>query len=552
MTACLTLLLKSIMFFHLIDNTSPLKNNEQNLYDHLFQNYNKEIMPSYASKPVVIDLELYLYELVEINEINQIFSVNIWLRYMWIDQRLQWPIKSQNQTFPATFRISPSKIWIPDLSLYNSASKTHLLFDEKSGPHVQARLYHSGLVRWIPPLPVKASCAMKLGSFPFDVQICTLELGSWAYDTSRIDINLSGQNFQHPKAINFSTSSSPAQYLKIGQTNLNNYNPNTAWDLHFSPAVKQIYDFADLARFDYVSLADHTANITYTKFVEESTLHIHEYEQNISTFAVLKFHFLFSRNNNKIRSNIILPCLTFGLMCCVSCIVPPNSGERLGVSLSILISISVYQIVVSDLIPKATDEFPVISIFLVTLVLMVCISTVTTILILRIEFTPIVNRPIKIVKLFFINKYLSYLIFEHGVLFDKIKRLDSVIQGEANALTITDIQFPELDLEEDWQMPKIYKAASITSINRHMSIRRRTAKTDTELDQKSHLKFRKKKAILEKKQAEFEWKYLSLLFDRICLLVYFIISISVTFWMYSFNQVEQQVDNLLRENNLIS
>lgn len=89
------------------------------------------------SESLNVQFGITLQQIIEIDEKNQIFIANIWLQYVsvcvyfleseyfnrllspqkWIDSNLVWnPEEYGNVT---SVRISPDKLWIPDVLMYN-------------------------------------------------------------------------------------------------------------------------------------------------------------------------------------------------------------------------------------------------------------------------------------------------------------------------------------------------------------------------------------------------------------------------------------------------
>ena len=62
-----------------------------------------------------------------------------------------------------------------DIILYNSAGDS---FDPKAS-YVNAVLYSSGDVSYIPPGMFKATCQINIEEFPFDEQSCGLKFGRY-------------------------------------------------------------------------------------------------------------------------------------------------------------------------------------------------------------------------------------------------------------------------------------------------------------------------------------------------------------------------------------
>ncbi|VDM52594.1 unnamed protein product [Angiostrongylus costaricensis] len=81
----------------------------------------------------------------------------------WIDHYLTWnPLEFGNIQ---EVRLPISKIWKPDVLLYNSVDQH---FD--STWPVNAVIYHTGNVTWIPPAVIRSSCSIDIAYFPFDSQ----------------------------------------------------------------------------------------------------------------------------------------------------------------------------------------------------------------------------------------------------------------------------------------------------------------------------------------------------------------------------------------------
>ena len=70
--------------------------------------------------------------------------------------------------------------------------------DQRLKEHREAMAVVSseGLVLWIPPSIFMSSCSIDITHFPFDVQVCHLQFGSWTYDGLQLDINFYQQNEQ--------------------------------------------------------------------------------------------------------------------------------------------------------------------------------------------------------------------------------------------------------------------------------------------------------------------------------------------------------------------
>ncbi|KAF3857463.1 hypothetical protein F7725_009322 [Dissostichus mawsoni] len=133
----------------------------------LFGRYSKWTRPARnISDVVIVKFGLSIAQLIDVE---------------WTDYKLQWnPSDFDNVT---SIRVPSELIWVPDIVLYNNAdgefAVTHM---------TKAHLFHTGLVRWVPPAIYKSSCSIDVTFFPFDQQSCKMKFGSWTYDRAKIDL----------------------------------------------------------------------------------------------------------------------------------------------------------------------------------------------------------------------------------------------------------------------------------------------------------------------------------------------------------------------------
>lgn len=50
-------------------------------------------------------------------------------------------------------------------------------------------LEHTGMITWNPPAIFKSYCEIIVLHFPFDLQNCTMKLGTWTYDGNLVVVN---------------------------------------------------------------------------------------------------------------------------------------------------------------------------------------------------------------------------------------------------------------------------------------------------------------------------------------------------------------------------
>ncbi|KPP79286.1 gamma-aminobutyric acid receptor subunit rho-1-like [Scleropages formosus] len=106
----------------------------------------------------------------------QDFTVTLYLRHYWKDERLSFP-STNNQSMTFDSRLV-KKIWVPDMFFVHSKrSFTH----DTTTDNVMLRVHPDGNVLYSLRVTVTAMCNMDLSRFPLDTQTCSLEIESYAY-----------------------------------------------------------------------------------------------------------------------------------------------------------------------------------------------------------------------------------------------------------------------------------------------------------------------------------------------------------------------------------
>lgn len=80
------------------------------------------------------------------------------------------------------------------LSTSSSSNYSKLLFSSADGDfaiihETKVLLEHTGMITWNPPAIYKSYCEIIVLHFPFDLQNCSMKLGTWTYDGTLVVIN---------------------------------------------------------------------------------------------------------------------------------------------------------------------------------------------------------------------------------------------------------------------------------------------------------------------------------------------------------------------------
>ncbi|XP_038622886.1 neuronal acetylcholine receptor subunit alpha-3 [Tachyglossus aculeatus] len=315
---------------------------EHRLFEKLFNSgYNDMIRPvANVSDPVIIQFEVSMSQLVKVDEVNQIMETNLWLKHIWNDYKLTW--NPANYSGAEFIRVPSKKIWKPDIVLYNNAVGDFQVDDK-----TKALLKYTGEVTWIPPAIFKSSCKIDVTYFPFDYQNCTMKFGSWSYDKAKIDLVLIGSSM-----------------------NLKDYWESGEWAIIKAPGYKH--------DIKYNCCDEIYPDITYSLYIRRLPL----------------FYTI----------NMIIPCLLISFLTVLVFYLPSDCGEKVTLCISVLLSLTVFLLVITETIPSTSLVIPLIGEYLLFTMIFVTLSIVITVFVLNVHYrTPKTHTMPEWVKTIFLN-----------------------------------------------------------------------------------------------------------------------------------------------------
>ncbi|KAL6072047.1 hypothetical protein STEG23_002096, partial [Scotinomys teguina] len=216
-------------------------------------------------------------------------------------------------------RFPDGQIWKPDILLYNSADER---FDATF--HTNVLVNASGHCQYLPPGIFKSSCYIDVRWFPFDVQQCKLKFGSWSYGGWSLD-------------------------LQMQEADISSYIPNGEWDLMGIPG-KRNEKFYECCKEPY-------PDVTYTVTMRRRTLYY--------------------------GLNLLIPCVLISALALLVFLLPADSGEKISLGITVLLSLTVFMLLVAEIMPATSDSVPLIAQYFASTMIIVGLSVVVTVLVLR-------------------------------------------------------------------------------------------------------------------------------------------------------------------------
>lgn len=323
---------------------------EERLVRDLFRGYNKLIRPvQNMTQKVEVAFGLAFIQLINVNEKNQIMKSNVWLRLVWNDYQLQWDEADYGGI--SVLRLPPDKVWKPDIVLFNNADGNYEVRYKSN-----VLIYPDGEVLWIPPAIYQSSCTIDVTYFPFDQQTCIMKFGSWTFTGDQVSLSL----FNNKNHVDLS------DYWKSG-----------TWDIIEVPAY----------------------------------LNVHNNTGPQPTETDITFYITIRRKTLFYTVNLILPTVLISFLCVLVFYLPAEAGEKVTLGISILLSLVVFLLLVSKILPPTSLVLPLIAKYLLFTFIMNTVSILVTVVIINWNFRgPRTHSMPNWIRVVFI-KYLPIFLF---------------------------------------------------------------------------------------------------------------------------------------------
>ena len=199
------------------------------------------------------------------------------------------------------------------------------------------RVQHNGHCYWAAPFVFKTSCRVDVADFPFDKQQCKLKFGSWLLDTSQLDLTRKKDSSPVGKDL-----------VSNGEWNVTSVHIRTHV-LHYACCPNKTY-----------------SDITFTIWLQRNSL-----------FYVF---------------NLIIPNFLIALLAFFSLYIPVECGERISFVITVLLSMTVFLLLVAESIPPTSDAIPVIGIYFTGSIIEVALALVATGISLKVHYSYFYGR----------------------------------------------------------------------------------------------------------------------------------------------------------------
>ncbi|CAI9731365.1 acetylcholine receptor subunit alpha-like 1 [Octopus vulgaris] len=360
--------------------------------------YNRLVRPAGDNAILLVRLGLRISQLIRVDAKNQVMTTSVWLKHEWFDKRLSWDPKEFGNV--KQIKIPSDSLWRPDIVLYNNADGDFVI----TMTATKATVYSNGKISWEPPAIYKTYCPIDVEYFPFDIQKCMMRFGSWTYDGLEVDL----VHFCHEQGTNKSNGD-VVNYMGI---DLKGYQQNVEWDILDVYAVRKIESYPCCPE----------------------------------SYIDIRFNLLLRRKPLFYTLNLIAPCVSISLLTVLVFYLPSVSGEKITLSISVLLALSVFFLLLADIIPPTSLVIPLIGQYLMFTMFMVTASLFLTVYVLNINYRkPTTHSMSNWVRYYLLEKLPPYLWMKRPDINDR----PLVEIGKVAVRTMNGMEVRELTLDSN-------------------------------------------------------------------------------------------------------
>ncbi|UJR19828.1 hypothetical protein I4U23_022961 [Adineta vaga] len=400
-----------------------------------------------------VRMNLALQQIINFDAKNEVILISGWMVLTWNDCNLKWNPKDYGGI--QTIRLPSTQIWIPDILLYNSADEK---FD--STLKVNAVVQHTGDILYVPPGIFKPICSFNIASFPFDTQHCTLKFGSWTFDDAGINLTAESNEGQLDA------------YIKNGQ-----------WSLEEFSAVVNVLKY-DCCPTLYPF-------VLYTIRIRRCSL----------------YYFF----------NIVVPCFLISCMTVLGFLLAPDSGEKLTLQITILLSVIMFSLLMFEIMPPSSTTIPIISKYFMCIMTMSTVSVVASVLVISVHFR---NSQTHTMPLWVNINNINGSVNKHHSKYQSTALLDDIL--ELSPVNHNIINVDNLDNNRHPYSTRVLQPQHSTDLSNALNMYQ-TEMIRSELRTiTSHLTILSRRVRRQEKynKESEDWKFVAMIIDRLCLILF--------------------------------
>ncbi|XP_053197011.1 5-hydroxytryptamine receptor 3A-like [Scomber japonicus] len=238
----------------------------------------------------------------------------------WTNEHITW--QPDDFCGMKTILVPADILWKPDLIIPEMTET----YKDSQSPYL--KLFYGGYVQCWKPQVLVTACKMQVHKFPFDMQTCNISFRSITHTDEELNL----------KAIFNSTE-----------------------------ATKWSHDYMD-TQYEWLFI-----NITTT----ERIFDYFDINQSMIVYTITM-----KRRSVLYSFNFLLPILFFLCLDFASFLISDNGGEKLSFKITVLLAVTVLQIILNEILPSSSDRAPLIVVYCVGVFGFMLLSLLETIVVM--------------------------------------------------------------------------------------------------------------------------------------------------------------------------
>ncbi|XP_074523142.1 5-hydroxytryptamine receptor 3A-like [Halichoeres trimaculatus] len=268
--------------------------------------------------PTNVTLNTFLYSILDVKEKEQELVSYFWIDMLWKNEFLKW---DRGDFCWMLNVILPSELlWKPDLTIEEVTIKDKL----SQTPYLS--VWYDGTTHQRNGMVLVSTCKMQFYRFPFDTQTCNLTFKSIQHWDSHMKL-FSRSNNEYILGVTRRMMKTESEWLLMNVT----------------VETQTVYNFA-------------------------------------FPLSVLLYTMTIKRRSVLYVANFIAPILFFLCLDLASFLISESGGEKLSFKVTVLLAVTVMQLILNDILPSSSDRIPLIAVYCIGVFTLMMLSLLETIL----------------------------------------------------------------------------------------------------------------------------------------------------------------------------
>ncbi|RVE59822.1 hypothetical protein OJAV_G00192370 [Oryzias javanicus] len=268
----------------------------------------------------LVYLDMVIYAILDVREVEQTFVSYVWIFTTWMNDYTQWdPTEFCGIT---SIAIPNEALWKPDLTIEEMTEK------DKAPPSPLLKMYSDGAVFYKNDQVIISTCQLHVYKFPFDTQSCNITFKSILHSDEEMTLTGSENNTEI-----------------------------TMWS-------------REVMRMQYEWV-----------FINMSVHKKHDDKMGYNQTSVI-YTITMSRQSVLYCANFLVPILFLMILDMASFLIPVTGGEKLSFKVTVLLAVTVMQLILNEILPSSTDRIPLVVLFCVGIFGLMLLSVLETIVIM--------------------------------------------------------------------------------------------------------------------------------------------------------------------------